>query len=166
MELTTYDFDVVATSLVVVQLSGRYNMMTEADQAFTAAICLLGTTGRGDLARHLAARPFYPIVHQWRTLYDTRGKDWQFAATHHSSMGEESLKIAQSSNRGRLALSQQRVVDFAKLHNLSWYQAVVVVAEDRCYDAGRHGRDVALLERLRGVTDVQQLRLYGAQLVV
>lgn len=166
-------WEIVGAAAWAVRETARFNMIVEAGEAWTAAMCIVAIWGRADIVDWMNA-----LGRRWHEEY---ARCYLAAPPERLRPGGAMEALARAMPHGadyRAALFRSEhtgtspggpTADFLRTfdgrHGLDWASALTVVAEEACYDAGRDARDKFKLEGARGVTEPHLLKAIGAQLV-
>jgi hypothetical protein len=157
------DRDTVGAAIWVAQMTSRYNMLTEAGDAWTSAMCVLALWGRADLVDWMNA-----LERGWCDAYEEcflgvsgRRAVWEGiarGAPHGADYGAAAVRWGEGAPAKALFAFEGR-------NGLDWVQTLEALAGEACYAEGLRARGVLELRAARGVTEPHLLKAIGAQLV-
>jgi hypothetical protein len=160
-----YD-EVYCCALVCVRDSGVYNMVTEFDRAWSAALCILAMWRRQDAISHAVSDRCArrEALENYRSGTPDDFSRW-IATVAVMPFGKSWISAAEGFNSNVPSERVLKFKEYTKDQNLSPQGALLCVAEAMCYDKGVFARDVARIRAAFGLVKSEDLQMIGAQLM-
>jgi hypothetical protein len=161
-----YD-EIYCCALVCVRDSGVYNMVSEFNRVWSAALCILAMWGRQDAIAYAVSGPRY--IHRQAFEKYTLGTPDDFsrwiATVEVMPFGKSWISAAEGFKSNVPSERVLKYKEYTKDQNLSPQRALLCVAEATCYDNGVFARDVARIRAALGLVKSEDLQMIGAQLM-
>ena len=160
-------YEILFAALWVVQRSGRYNMVTQMGDAWTAAMCILGSEwGQSEIVswmNHVEGHAWVEPTLRWQREYTEHSARWADLAAI-MPCGQTYLSAAARFPSHQESVLARDSARHADRHGQTWCQALVMRSEETCYVKGIWARDELELDSARGVSRPELLRAIGSQL--
>jgi hypothetical protein len=167
--LTSEEMNMVCASLIVIQRSGIYNMITELGEALTCGMCILSMWEQKSLVVKLNnTNEWMNIAKEWMGNYVSKHDIWKNIADS-IPLGPGNLELIKKyQNVMKKSTNENKanmILDFIEKNNFNFDKGLAVYSMDECLKKGYFLRDVVEVKSLAGVHELHLLKAAGAQVL-